>query len=257
MNPSIVQTQIAMFYSLLEAAAKDTRLGGAIGPTLFSFFNRPEVKPRFLAAPASTALRFHHAFDGGLVVHTVEVFRSAQIVANTLGELAGTNGEPVVGWRFTKTPAGFLSYIDLLAAVALHDLNKIGDAFGLPYFEPNMIKNGTVRSDKIPYASSEKIGRFSTQAGPSSPQATVQGLYLGEQAMEWAPDGVHSLSLVRAIDPALFGMLNDGVKFAILHHDGAYGKGRRLLTGNETPLQMILHFADMWSSRMNKEEYRG
>jgi len=256
MNPSIVQSQIAMFYSLLEAAAKDQRLGGVIGPSLFSFFHRPEIKTRFTAAPASTALRFHHAFDGGLVAHTVEVFRIAQITAGALGELVN-DPQSLTGWRFTSTPAGFLPYIDLLAAVALHDLNKIGDAFGLPYFEPNMIKNGTVRSDKIPYASSEKIGKFATQAGPSSPAPIVQGLYLGEEAMEWAPDGVHSLSVVRAVDPMLFGLLNDGIKFAIVHHDGAYGKGRRKLVGNETPLQMVMHFADMWSRRMNKEEYRG
>lgn len=244
-----------MFYSLLEAASKDSRLGGTVGPALFSFFNRPEIKTRWLAAPASTAVRFHHAFDGGLVVHTVDVFRLAQIVADSLGEKTGPT--EICGWKFTRTPAGFVPYINLLATVALHDLSKIGDAFGIPRFEPNMIKNGTVRSDKIPYATSEKIGKFTVLAGPSAPATTTQAMYLAEQAMEWVPDGVQSLSIVRAVDPALFGLLSDDVKFSIIHHDGAYGKGRRLLTGNETPLQMLMHFADMWSSRMNKEEYQG
>ena len=63
--------------------------------------------------------------------------------------------------------------------------------------------------------------------------------------------------MVKAYSPELFASLSDDVKFAVIHHDGAYGKGRRLLTGNESPLQMILHFADMWSSRLNQEQYRG
>lgn len=255
--PAIAQASAAQFYAILEAASKDPKLAGTIGASLFSFYNRPEIKTRWMAAPASTAIRFHHAFDGGLLHHTLEVFRAAQITADALAMQANFVFDGKLGWKFTNTAAGFLPYIDLLATVALHDLSKIGDTFGIPRFEPNLIKKGTERSTAIPYATSEKIGKFMVLAPPTATAAQVQGLYLGEEAMEWVPDGVQSLSIVRALDPALFSVLNDGIKFAIIHHDGAYGKGRRLLTGNETPLQMIMHFADMWSSRMNREEYRG
>ena len=260
MSSPLVSSQVAMFYSLLEAAAADPKLGGNLGVALNIFFNRGDIKARWISAPASTAVRFHHAYDGGLVVHTVETFRIAQIVAGALGRYDTLNGQH--GWMFSSTPAGFVPYIDLLTTVALHDLSKIGDTFGESRFVPNMIKNGTVRSDKIPYETSGKIGKFMGLSAPAgSPTAntppSLQALYLAEEAMEWVPDGTQSLSIVRALDPSLFSFIGDAVKFAIIHHDGAYGKARRLLTGNETPLQMIMHFADMWSSRMNKEEYRG
>lgn len=257
MSSSQVSSNIAMFFSLLEQAGSLPELGGNLGVALRSFFNRAEIKARFVSAPASTAVRFHHAYDGGLVLHTVETFRIAQLVADALGRKDTINGQ--TGWVFSNTPAGFVPYIDLMATVFLHDLNKIGDALGAPRFVPNMLKSGA-RSDKIPYETNAKVGKFSqAMANAFAPDAppTLQAFYLAEESMEWVPDGVQSLSIVRALDPSLFSFLSDGVKFAIIHHDGAYGKGRRLLTGNETPLQMLMHFADMWSSRMNKEEYRG
>ncbi|WP_130807671.1 HD domain-containing protein [Senegalia massiliensis] len=37
--------------------------------------------------------------------------------------------------------------------------------------------------------------------------------------------------------------------FAILHHNGMYGDLKYQLQGNETKLQTLIHFADLWSSR--------
>ena len=40
-------------------------------------------------------------------------------------------------------------------------------------------------------------------------------------------------------------------QYAIAFHNGLYSDiGRYSLKGNETPLQMIIHFADMWASRV-------
>lgn len=37
---------------------------------------------------------------------------------------------------------------------------------------------------------------------------------------------------------------------AILYHDGLYGENADQVMGNETPLLIIMHFADMMSSRL-------
>jgi hypothetical protein len=52
--------------------------------------------------------------------------------------------------------------------------------------------------------------------------------------------------------------LTEEEQHAILFHNGLYTPLGRELTGNETPLSMLVHFSDMWASRVveqtNKEE---
>ena len=45
------------------------------------------------------------------------------------------------------------------------------------------------------------------------------------------------------------GKLTKDVAIAIKFHNGLYTKDGYTISGKETKLQMILHFADMWSSR--------
>lgn len=44
--------------------------------------------------------------------------------------------------------------------------------------------------------------------------------------------------------------LTEDETFAILYHNGLYTPTGYTLKGNERPLQMIIHFADMWASRV-------
>lgn len=44
--------------------------------------------------------------------------------------------------------------------------------------------------------------------------------------------------------------LTEEETFAILYHNGLYTPVGYNLKGNERPLQMLLHFADMWASRV-------
>ena len=60
---------------------------------------------------------------------------------------------------------------------------------------------------------------------------------------------------VAALSPGLYAALTDEVKWAIRYHDGAYGCGKYELGGKETALQMLLHAADMWSSRIGTLEF--
>ena len=49
--------------------------------------------------------------------------------------------------------------------------------------------------------------------------------------------------------------LTEEEQFAILYHNGLYTPvGAKNLQGHETKLQMILHFADMWASRVVDED---
>ena len=126
---------------------------------------------------------------------------------------------------------------------------KIGDALGHPNYVPNYLKEGKL-SEKVPFVTNAASMKYThiPDIGGRDP-AWRQTSYLATHCAEDVPEGDLSLSLVYAVHPPLYEALNDDVKFAIRFHDGAYGIARRKLVNNETPLQMILHFADMWSSK--------
>jgi hypothetical protein len=48
--------------------------------------------------------------------------------------------------------------------------------------------------------------------------------------------------------------LSEEEERAILWHNGLYGQFRNDITGKETELYMIIHFADMWASRITEKE---
>lgn len=48
--------------------------------------------------------------------------------------------------------------------------------------------------------------------------------------------------------------LTEEEQFAILYHNGLYGDFKKAIPGKETPLYMLLHFADMWAARVIEKE---
>lgn len=50
----------------------------------------------------------------------------------------------------------------------------------------------------------------------------------------------------------LFIDLTEDEEFAIRYHDGLYESANYAVKGNETPLYLILHYADLWSSRVTE-----
>lgn len=111
----------------------------------------------------------------------------------------------------------------VMIAAALHDLGKMGQ-FEKPHYVENTLKSGKA-SDSKPYKSN--------------------------------PDLLPVDHEIRSIAIAsMFIDLTEEEQFAILYHNGLYGTvGRYVLPGKETPLYMIIHWADMWASRVleNKE----
>lgn len=102
-------------------------------------------------------------------------------------------------------------------AALLHDLGKCGD-YDKQMYIPNMLKSGKLSTAK-PYKRN--------------------------------PDLLPIDHATRSIKLAsLFIDLTEEEEFAIRYHDGLYETANYGVKGHETPLYMILHFADLWSSRV-------
>lgn len=110
--------------------------------------------------------------------------------------------------------------LDSVKLVALlHDVGKAG-YYDKQNYLPNILKSGKI-SEAKPYEINKEL--------------------LG------IPHEVAGLHIVnKFID------LTEEEAFAIVFHNGMYTGLGRELRGNETPLQMIIHFADMWDSRVNR-----
>lgn len=106
----------------------------------------------------------------------------------------------------------------------LHDLGKMGQ-FGKANYTPNILKSGEQSTAK-PYESNKEL------------------LYIDHE--------IRSIAIA-----SMFIDLTEDEQFAILYHNGMYGNLKYALSGKETPLYMIIHWADMWASRVieiKKEE---
>lgn len=105
---------------------------------------------------------------------------------------------------------------DLVIACLLHDVGKMG-AFGQPNYEPNILKSTGKQSDKKPWVTT--------------------GLGLQHQ-------DISIMTVSKYID------LTEDQAIAIKYHNGLYTPDGRDIKGKETPLYMIVHFADLWASRV-------
>jgi len=105
--------------------------------------------------------------------------------------------------------------VDLIIACLLHDVGKMG-AFGEPNYIPNILKSGNVSTSK--------------------PWVTTK---LGLQHQD-----ISIMTVNKHIE------LTQEQAIAIKYHNGLYTADGRDIKGNETPLYLIVHFADMWASRV-------
>lgn len=109
----------------------------------------------------------------------------------------------------------------VILCALLHDLGKCGD-FGKPNYIPNILKSGEVSKTK-PYETNKDL------------------LYVDHE--------IRSVKLC-----ALFIDLTEEEEHAILYHNGLYGNLKYAISGKETPLYMIIHFADMWASKVIEKD---
>lgn len=109
----------------------------------------------------------------------------------------------------------------IIISALLHDLGKMGD-FGKPLYVENYLKSGKV-SEAKPFISNPDL------------------LYVDHE--------IRSISIA-----SQYIQLTEDEYFAILYHNGLYGNFKYAIQGKETPLYMIIHWADMWASRVKEKE---
>ena len=165
----------------------------------------------FFTAPASGGL--HSNQRGGLAQHSLNVLRMAEKI-----------GVCLLGGEAYNRIQGSVTIVTLL-----HDLGKVGD-YDKRFYVPNMVQDGRP-----------------TKADP------VQK-YKQSEKKPWKrnPDLTNVPHVVRsAIIAERYFELTEEEEYAIIYHDGLYEPSNRyVIEGHETQLLLILHWADMWASRV-------
>jgi len=94
-----------------------------------------------------------------------------------------------------------------------------------------------------------KAGQFSKPNYIMQPNEETGALeYRTNKELLYIPHEVRSIAIA-----SKFIKLTEEEQFAILYHNELYGE-LRSVKNHETPLYMILHFADMWASRVTEKE---
>lgn len=114
---------------------------------------------------------------------------------------------------------GRATYKDIILCSLLHDLGKMGD-HGKPNYVPNFLKSGAISTAK-PYTTTEELPYMDHE---------VRSLMIAERYIK----------------------LTAEQEQAILYHNGLYGSFKYQIPGKETPLYLLLHFADMWASHVTE-----
>lgn len=171
-------------------------------------------KNGFFTSPCSGGN--HLAKEGGLAEHSLNVFN----LMNCLYETS----EIVNDADIQKD--------SIVICSLLHDLGKCGD-YGKPGYVPNMIKDGRP-----------------TKADPEQKYKQSE-----TKPFEVNKDLIPVDHEIRSVKIASkFIELTEEEELAILWHNGLYGNFKYQIQGKETPLYLLLHFADMWASRVIEVE---
>ena len=192
-------------------------------------------------APASTRASFHHAYSGGLLTHIVDIINIMQSVANGLDGV------------IEDSPNS-----DSIRTVAvLHDIHKACDISGNRQYMENILTNGRT-SEKVPFKTNPEYYDWSefklVKDLENSPYLDSHGECRGlvwflKNSAEIKNTGVKSLILIASQAPELMATLTESEINAIRHHGGAYEVSKYELQGKEDSLMILLHAADMLSSR--------
>ena len=114
-----------------------------------------------------------------------------------------------------------LPHDSIILCGLLHDLGKMGDHGKSNYVE-NILKDGK-QSKAKPFVTNSELAYI---------QHEIRSSMIAERYIR----------------------LTEEEENAILWHNGLYGTFKYDIPGKETPLYMVLHFADMWASRVTEAE---
>ena len=200
---------------------------------LLNLLTQERIREGIIIAPASSSKSYHHCFEGGLIHHINQVIQIAlnfRESTKSLKELTTTESIVTVG--------------------VLHDLHKVCDHEGKSYYITNLLKSGKV-SDAKPFKVSEENGDF--EAYVNKHQDPILDYYASVSSIK--PSGHLSLLTTMQYANELVVDLTDDEKFAIINHGGAYEASGYSLAGKENALQIVIHSADMLSSRYDEADW--
>lgn len=213
------------------------------------------------ATPASSSKSNHGGFEGGLLVHSHRLYQILIALAEgAYGRMMPwvADDAPVVqDPQVLETELVHIAKSSCFKVAMIHDLNKVVTLNDEPYYMPNMIKNGTQRSESKPWEVNKnkpvvaKLAQMAKSFESLRPPGIGNTRWLevfDEDLGCSVRDGVVSLALAAKINPDVLDHLTPQEKNAIIFHDGAYA-GRSGLTNNESLLQILLHAADMIAAR--------
>lgn len=164
---------------------------------------------------APCSTQHHLSKEGGLTEHSLNVCEIALNITKTL-----------YSGRDIAIPAESVVIVSLL-----HDIGKMGQ-FNKPNYIPNMLKGRATKVNPNP-----------------EPYQSTSKPYISNPELLYVDHEVRALSIIsKFID------LTEEEQQAILWHNGLYGPFKYEIQGKETPLYMILHWADMWASRVIEVE---
>lgn len=121
-----------------------------------------------------------------------------------------------------------ISNQSIIICSILHDLGKAGD-YNKQNYVPNLIKNKK-KGDGVPVLIQSTTKPYEKNKALLSVDHEVRSIKIANRFIE----------------------LTEQEEYAILMHNGMYGNFKYQLQGHETPLYLILHFADMWCSRVKE-----
>lgn len=157
----------------------------------------------------------HLAKEGGLAEHSFNVLCLMDELYN----------------RGSLNKSIIISQDSIIICALLHDLGKCGD-YGKPGYIPNMLKGRATKANPEPEPYQSPNKPFKVNDELSAVDHEIRSVKTASKFIE----------------------LTEEEELAILWHNGLYGNFKYQISGKETPLYLLLHFADMWASRVIEKE---
>ena len=178
-----------------------------------------------------------------------------ETIAELLRTIKRPGIEDLLRWMnengFYDSPCSSKYHLAKPGGLAEHSLNvyriAIDIAFSL-YTYPNKLTQEMIDSIVIcsllhDLGKAGQFGKPNYQRIVNYNETTIPE-YQTNRDLLYVPHEVRSVAIAsKFID------LTEEEQYAILYHNGLYGE-LKAFKGNETPLYMILHFADMWAARV-------
>lgn len=113
-------------------------------------------------------------------------------------------------------------------------LEKTGQ-FGKANYVPNMLKGRATKANPDPV-----------------PKQSEKKPYITNPDLLYVDHEIRSIQIA-----SQFIELTEDESYAILNHNGMYSNLRYAYSGKETPLNLVVHWADMWAARVIETEEAG